>query len=495
MGNKFIKAPQSNSTNYNVQNISIETVGESINQVPIPQEISYKQVVPAYNYAITGDRGESSYEYAVRVLGFIGTEVEYYAQIDDAVNAAQDAQASAELAEANSLQYKLDAEFSANSAENNNAQTALDVVQTGEDVIQTAADRVQTGLDAIKTGEDVIILQGNIDQTALDVIQTGLDVIATQENRTQTGEDVLTSLDYKNTAIAQAEIATTQAGIATTQAGLAISSKNAAGISESNALSYEQSALNWKNQSKNSADDSALYKLGSETALGLSEDARDAANVSAIDSENFSINSENSSIASQNAKIASESARDLSVTAKNASQVAQGLSETARDSSISAKDVSTAQAVISTAQADIATAQAVIALDSANLAANLVASLEFEITWLDNSTLLATGTNQYTFTIPSNLNGKSLSSSHVAVTTVSSSGMPTFTLRNLTTGNTILSTPITINALDFNSYTAAIPHVINPLYKVISTGDRLAIDCGVTGTGTTGATLILKFIP
>ena len=132
---------------------------------------------------------------------------------------------------------------------------------------------------------------------------------------------------------------------------------------------------------------------------------------------------------------------------------------------------------------------------SATSAANSIASLEYEITILDNATLLSTGTNQFTLTIPSNLNGKSLSSVQAAVNTVSSSGLPTFTVRNLTTGNTLLSTPATINVSAYNSYAATTPSVVNPTYKVVSTGDRLAIDCTVAGTGTTGLTLILKFVP
>lgn len=120
---------------------------------------------------------------------------------------------------------------------------------------------------------------------------------------------------------------------------------------------------------------------------------------------------------------------------------------------------------------------------------------EAEIGWVDNATYLITGTDQVTYNVPESFNGKSISSAHCFVSTPSTSGLPTFVIRNLTTGQTITSTAITIDINEYNSYTATTAHVINPLYKVVSTGDRLAIDCTVSGVGTKGASTLLKFIP
>lgn len=122
-------------------------------------------------------------------------------------------------------------------------------------------------------------------------------------------------------------------------------------------------------------------------------------------------------------------------------------------------------------------------------------SADVEISWVDSITLLITGTEQVVYSVPEWLNGKSISSSHCFVTTPSTSGLPTFVIRNLTTSQTITSTAITINENAYNSYGATTPHVINPLYKVVNTGDRISIDCTVSGTGTKGAAIVLKFIP
>ena len=66
---------------------------------------------------VAGPAGESAYGYAVRVLGFVGTEIQYYAQLNDKVVAAQSAQASAAISEENSA----DSEFNAKTSETNSA--------------------------------------------------------------------------------------------------------------------------------------------------------------------------------------------------------------------------------------------------------------------------------------------------------------------------------------------------------------------------------------
>ena len=72
------------------------------------------------------------------------------------------------------------------------------------------------------------------------------------------------------------------------------------------------------------------------------------------------------------------------------------------------------------------------------------------------------------------------------VETVSSSGLPTFALRNLA-GTDILSTNITIDVSEKTSETAVTPPVIkSDGTEIVAEDDRIQVDCDVAGTGTTG---------
>ncbi len=57
----------------------------------------------------------------------------------------------------------------------------------------------------------------------------------------------------------------------------------------------------------------------------------------------------------------------------------------------------------------------------------------------------------------------------------------------------MLSTSITIDASEFTSYSAATAPVINTSFDDVATGDRIAIDVDVAGTGTKGLGVILRF--
>jgi len=95
--------------------------------------------------------------------------------------------------------------------------------------------------------------------------------------------------------------------------------------------------------------------------------------------------------------------------------------------------------------------------------------------------------------IPYELNGMNLVSAHAAVDTASSSETPTIQLRNVTDSADMLSTRITIDVNEHNSYTATIPPVIDTSHDDVATGDRIAIDVDVKGTGTKGLVVILVF--
>jgi hypothetical protein len=112
------------------------------------------------------------------------------------------------------------------------------------------------------------------------------------------------------------------------------------------------------------------------------------------------------------------------------------------------------------------------------------------------TTALTTGDGKMYFTVPDSLNGMNLVDADAAVYTVSSSGTPTVQINNLDYAGgaqDMLSTLITIDASEYNSYTATAPPVINTSYDDVATGNRLRIDVDVAGTGTTGLDVILTF--
>lgn len=108
-------------------------------------------------------------------------------------------------------------------------------------------------------------------------------------------------------------------------------------------------------------------------------------------------------------------------------------------------------------------------------------------------TTLATGDGKAFIVIPPELNGMNLVDADAFVSTVSSSGTPSFQIHNLTDAVDMLSTNITIDASERTSYTAATPPVINTANDDVATGDILRIDVDGAGTGAKGAGVILTF--
>jgi hypothetical protein len=117
----------------------------------------------------------------------------------------------------------------------------------------------------------------------------------------------------------------------------------------------------------------------------------------------------------------------------------------------------------------------------------------FQIKVIADDITITTGDGKLIFLIEDNMDGLRLTSAHAYVTTVSSSGAPTIQLRNVTDALDMLSTKITIDASEFTSYTAATPPVINTSNDDVSTGDRIAVDIDVAGTGAKGLGVILEF--
>jgi hypothetical protein len=112
----------------------------------------------------------------------------------------------------------------------------------------------------------------------------------------------------------------------------------------------------------------------------------------------------------------------------------------------------------------------------------------------DDATAPATGDGKIIFCVFSEMTGYNLVSARAYVTTVSSSGLPSIMIRNVTDSHDMLSTAITIDANETTSYTAAAPSVVNATYDDVATGDLIAIDVDGVGTGTKGLGVILTFV-
>lgn len=115
---------------------------------------------------------------------------------------------------------------------------------------------------------------------------------------------------------------------------------------------------------------------------------------------------------------------------------------------------------------------------------------------LNGSTALTTSDIAYQ-RIPAAYSGMNLVSVTASVGTgaagSSSSGTPTFTVKNVTDSNQMLSTSLTVDANEYTSATAAAAAVINTATDDVVTDDLIEVACTVAGTGVTFATITLGF--
>mgnify|MGYP001317617677 FL=1 len=118
----------------------------------------------------------------------------------------------------------------------------------------------------------------------------------------------------------------------------------------------------------------------------------------------------------------------------------------------------------------------------------------YEIKVVSDLDLVTTGDSQFVFAIPSDVGDSELVDAQAFVSTASSSGKPTVQIRNVTLATDMLSTKITIDVSEFTSYSAAVPSVVNAANGVVATGDLIAIDVDVAGTGAKGLGVILVFL-
>lgn len=110
----------------------------------------------------------------------------------------------------------------------------------------------------------------------------------------------------------------------------------------------------------------------------------------------------------------------------------------------------------------------------------------------DDTALTVEDGKQY-FTVPPLLNGMNLVDADASVATASSSGLPTIQIHRVRGTADMLSTRITIDENEFNSYDAAAQPVIDTTKDDVATGDVLRIDVDTAGTGTKGLHVVLTF--
>lgn len=111
----------------------------------------------------------------------------------------------------------------------------------------------------------------------------------------------------------------------------------------------------------------------------------------------------------------------------------------------------------------------------------------------DGALIASADTPLMNMTVPIEFNNAVLTRVAAVVYTPSSSGAVTIKVKNGTDSTDMLSTDLTIDATEYNSYTAATAAVVNASYDDVVTGDRIQIYCTGAGTGTKGLDVVLSF--
>lgn len=112
------------------------------------------------------------------------------------------------------------------------------------------------------------------------------------------------------------------------------------------------------------------------------------------------------------------------------------------------------------------------------------------------ATSIAPGNSKAFIQIPPELDGFTLVDVSGALSTAATSGITSMTMRRVRAGVAdvfMLSTPITIDANEISSETAATQPVINPANAVVQTADQIHFDIISAGSGASGAFINFTF--
>ena len=137
-----------------------------------------------------------------------------------------------------------------------------------------------------------------------------------------------------------------------------------------------------------------------------------------------------------------------------------------------------------------------------SLAGSIMGRKYMTIKVIDDATVLTTGDGKIIIPIPPDFSGMNLVDADAAVSTVSSSGLPTVSIERIRTGTgagtvDMLSTSITIDASEKTSLTATSAPAINGANDDVlmnsDSQDQLSINVDVAGTGAKGLAVMLTF--
>lgn len=95
-----------------------------------------------------------------------------------------------------------------------------------------------------------------------------------------------------------------------------------------------------------------------------------------------------------------------------------------------------------------------------------------------------------TMGVPKDLDGLTL---RYVAAFVSTAGSVNVQIRNITQAHDMLLTPLTIDAAEFDSYTAAVPAVINTANDLVARGDRITVDVDAAGGAAMGLSVHMIF--
>lgn len=112
---------------------------------------------------------------------------------------------------------------------------------------------------------------------------------------------------------------------------------------------------------------------------------------------------------------------------------------------------------------------------------------------LSDDEVITTGDGKIIDMVPPELDGTKIVRAIAFVTTVSSSGVVTVQLRNITQSLDMLTTSITIDQSENTSITAATPVVIKP-NVILRSGDLYALDIDTAGTSAKGLGVHISLI-